>query len=166
MKLLRPPSLAAFLFFALFVILSLPSLCSLCLCGSIQSGGEPRRFVYPGGDGKLVYETDRRGNRIPDFSHCGYMGGGVPIPDVPVRVVVAPAKGDNGARIQAAIDYVTKLPADAQGVRGAVLLQAGRHEVAGSLRITAGGVVLRGQGQGPGGTVLVATGTDRRTLIR
>src|SRR5207244_2485139 len=50
--------------------------------------------------------------------------------------------------------------------RGAVLLLAGRHEVAGGLRLGAGGVVLRGQGQGPDGTVLVATGTDRRTLIR
>jgi hypothetical protein len=114
----------------------------------------------------LDYEADRRGNRIPDFSHCGYQGGGVPIPDVPVRVVVAPAKGDSGSRIQAALDYVARLPADAHGVRGAVLLQAGRHEIADSLRITTGGVVLRGQGQGADGTVLVATGTDRRTLIR
>ncbi len=122
--------------------------------------------VSPGKDGRLVYQPDRRGNRVPDFSHCGYQGGGAAIPDAPVRIVVSPAKGDNGPRIQAAIDYVSHLPADAQGVRGAVLLLAGRHEIAGGLHITTGGVVLRGQGQGPGGTVLVATGTDRRTLIR
>src|SRR5262245_47632431 len=60
-----------------------------------------RRFVYPGADGKLVHETDDRGNRIRDFSHCGYAGGGVAIPDGPVRVVVSPGKGDNGSRIQA-----------------------------------------------------------------
>jgi hypothetical protein len=125
-----------------------------------------RRFVYPGEDGKLVYDRDERGNRIPDFSHCGYGGGGMAIPDAPVRVTVQPVHGDNGPRIQAGIDYVSSLPADANGLRGTVLLLAGRHEVAGGLHITAGGVVLRGEGQGPDGTVLVATGTDRRTLIR
>jgi hypothetical protein len=127
---------------------------------------DPRRFIAPDESGRLVYEQDDRGNRIPDFSHCGYMGGGVAIPDVPVRVVVAPADGDDGPRIQAAIDHVAALPADSRGIRGAVLLLAGRHEVAGGLRIATGGVVLRGQGNGPGGTVLVASGTDRRTLIR
>ncbi|HEY7428620.1 MAG TPA: DUF6298 domain-containing protein [Gemmataceae bacterium] len=122
--------------------------------------------MYLGENGKLVYDRDERGNRIPDFSHCGYAGGGAAIPDVPVRVVVPPGRGDNGPRIQAAIDYVSGLPADANGLRGAVLLLAGRHEVVGGLRLTAGGVVLRGQGQGADGTVLMATGTDRRTLIR
>jgi hypothetical protein len=124
------------------------------------------RFVAQGKDGKLVYETDRRGDRVPDFSFCGYGGGGVAIPDVPVRVVVAPARGDNGPRIQAAIDHVSCLPPDRQGIRGAVLLLAGRHEVAGCLRITTSGVVLRGQGQGKDGTLLVATGIDRRPLIQ
>jgi hypothetical protein len=118
------------------------------------------------GSGRLVYEADGQGNRVPDFSHCGYGGGGVPIPDVPARVVVAPADGDDGPRLQAALDHVAGLPPDGRGVRGAVLLLAGRYEVAGSLRIAASGVVLRGQGDGPGGTVLVATGTSRRTLIQ
>jgi hypothetical protein len=141
-------------------------LAPLSLCGSLLAADEPRRFVSLGPNEKLVYATDERGNRVPDFSHCGYQGGGAAIPDVPVRVVVAPVKGDNGARIQAAIDYVSRLPADGQGLRGAVLLKAGRYEVAGGLRIAAGGVVLRGQGQGPNGTVLVAAGNDRRALIR
>src|SRR5258707_4809109 len=87
---------------------------SLCLCGSTQPPKGPRRFVSQGANNKLVYDTDARGNRIPDFSHAGYQGGGVAIPDAPVRVVVAPAKGeqDNTARIQAAIDYVAWLTAD------------------------------------------------------
>ncbi len=139
---------------------------SVWSCGVAQAADPSRRFVYLGADGKLVYDCDERGNRIVDFSHCGYAGGGSAIPDAPVRVVVPPACGDNGPRIQAAIDYVSTLPADASGLRGAVLLLAGRHEVAGSLRLAVSGVVLRGQGQGPDGTVLVATGTDRRTLIR
>lgn len=101
-----------------------------------------------------------------DFSHCGYAGGGVPIPDAPVRVTITPAEGDSTQRIQAALDYVAQLPADARGLRGAVLLLRGRHEVADSLRISATGVVLRGQGQGSEGTLLVATGKERRTLIQ
>src|SRR5881628_473503 len=117
-------------------------------------------------DGHLVYDQDQRGNRVPDFSHCGYAGGDRPIPDAPVRVVVSPEKGDSTARIQKAIDYVASLPPDASGLRGAVLLLKGRHEVLGSLLLNASGVVLRGQGMGEGGTALVAEGEDRRTLIR
>jgi hypothetical protein len=120
------------------------------------------RLVHPGADGRLVYVADPRGNRIPDFSHAGY-GGGAAIPDVPVRVVVPPRPGDNGPRIQAAIDYVSGLPPDPSGFRGAVLLFAGRHGVAGHLRLGASGVVLRGQGRD---TVLVGTGTDRRAVIQ
>ena len=135
-----------------------------------RGGAAPKRpeapSVLPDKQGRLAYQLDRRGNRVPDFSSCGYRRGAVAIPDVPVRVVVSPGKGDNGPRIQAAIDYVSGLPADAEGVRGAVLLLAGRHEIAGGLHITTAGVVLRGQGEAPGGTVLVATGTDRRTLLR
>ncbi len=101
-----------------------------------------------------------------DFSVCGYAGGGVRIPDVPVRVAVPPGRGDSTARIQAAIDHVSRLRADEQGLRGAVLLLAGRHEVSGCLRITTDGVVLRGQGMGRDGTLLLATGTDRRPLIQ
>src|SRR5437870_5187055 len=89
---------------------------SLCLCGSTQPQTAPRRFVSQGANNKLVYDTDARGNRIPDFSHAGYQGGGVAIPDAPVRVIVTPGKGDNTARIQAAIDYVAGLPPDAQGL--------------------------------------------------
>src|SRR5262249_46291350 len=75
-----------------------------------------KRFVYAGADGRLVYDADARGDRIPDFSHAGY-GGGAAIPDVPVRVTVPPASGDSGARIQAAIDYVAGLQADEKGFR-------------------------------------------------
>jgi hypothetical protein len=123
-------------------------------------------IISAGADGRLVYDADERGNRVPDFSNCGYAGGDQPIPNTPVRIVVAPASGDETARIQKALDYVAGLPPDAGGIRGAVLLLKGRHEVLGSLQITNSGVILRGQGVGGEGTVLVATGQDRRTLIR
>src|SRR5436309_13689516 len=89
---------------------------------------EPQ-YVGPGKDGRLVYDVDARGNRVPDFSHCGYAGGGVAIPDVPIRVRVPAKPGDATARIQTAIDHVAQLPADAHGLRGAVLNEAGRDEV-------------------------------------
>jgi hypothetical protein len=140
------------------------------ILGSILAAHAAPKKVSPiisaGPDGTLVYEADDHGNRVPDFSTCGYAGSDRPIPDVPIRVVVSPMSGDETARIQKAIDYVASLPADTNGVRGAVLLLKGRHEILGALQITNSGVVLRGQGMDESGTVLVATGTDRRTLIR
>lgn len=138
------------------------------LCASTLHAAPRDRspVVSLGRDGRLAYDTDVRGNRVPDFSHCGYAGADRAIPDAPVRVVVAPKRGDSTVRIQQAIDYVTTLPADSNGLRGAVLLLKGRHEMLGGLRITNSGVVLRGQGIGAKGTVIVAAGLDRRTLIR
>ena len=68
-------------------------------------------WVHPGPDGKLVYKTTAAGDRIMDFSHAGYMGGGVALPDVPVKRTVEPSGGeDDTAAIQAAIDEVSALP--------------------------------------------------------
>jgi hypothetical protein len=122
-------------------------------------------WVQSGADGKLVYKTDAQGNRIPDFSNVGYRGGGVPLPDVPVVVTVEPAPGDATARIQAAIDEVSKRSADAAGHRGAVLIKKGRYPISGTLRLHTSGVVLRGEGQEESGTVLIATGATQRSLI-
>ena len=133
---------------------------------SVAAPKGPPPIVATGADGHLIYDADTRGNRVPDFSSCGFAGGDKPIPDVPVRVVVSPIAGDETARIQEAIDYVASLPADSNGGRGAVLLLTGRHEILGGLQITNSGVVLRGQSAGEAGTILVAAGNDRRTLIR
>jgi hypothetical protein len=127
-------------------------------------------LVYPGPNGQLVYVPDAQGNTIPDFSNVGYLSGTVPLPgtagtpEVPVKAVVQPPAGgaDAGAAIQAAIDLVSKLPPDANGFRGAVLLKAGEYRIRGQIKISTSGVVLRGEGIGPTGTVLRATGTDQR----
>ena len=47
-----------------------------------------------------------------------------------------------------------------------MLLAPGQFDVAGQLRISTSGVVLRGSGAGGGGTTLRATGTDRRAVVR
>lgn len=104
------------------------------------------------------------GHSLPDFSRAGYGGGGVRLPEAPVRVTLAPQPdGDDGARIQAALDEVGKLPADARGLRGAVVLKAGTYRVAESVALKTGGVVLRGEGEDK--TTIVATGKKKRTLI-
>ena len=113
---------------------------------------------------KLVYAPDLLGNRIPDFSYCGYMASEKPIPAVPVKIIVPVTKGDATLRIQSALDYVASLPPDANGFRGAVLLQKGSYEVSGQLLITASGVVLRGSGVNE--TTLIGAGTARSTLIK
>jgi len=121
--------------------------------------------VYPDGTGTLIYAPDELGNRIPDFSYCGYMGGGVPIPDVPVAITIEPVDGDDDENIQAAIDHVSSLPLNPDGFRGAVLLKSGTYEVRGSVRISDSGVVLRGEGDGEDGTVILGVGTEQRKLI-
>ena len=99
-------------------------------------------------DGSLTYQEDENRNRIPDFSHAGYRGGGVAIPDIPVRATLSPIDGDNTSHIQDAIDAVSAMDADSEGFRGAVLLEAGRYPVSGQLFVHTSGVVLRGIGDG------------------
>lgn len=123
-------------------------------------------WVRAGADGRLAYRADDRGNTIPDFSRAGYGGGGVALPDLPVVETLSPvAAGDDGARIQAALDAIGARPADARGFRGALLLKRGTYRVEGTLSIQAGGVVLRGEGDDADGTVIRATGKKQRTLL-
>jgi hypothetical protein len=115
-------------------------------------------------NGQIAYTPDSLGNQIPDFSFAGYMAGERLIPEVATKVVVSPVNGDATLPIQSAIDYVSSLPLDKNGVRGTVLLQKGTYKVGGQLKISSSGVVLRGSGVNQ--TTVVGTGTDRQTLIR
>lgn len=125
-------------------------------------------------NGKLVYTPyanegqTNAVNVIPDFSNCGYMGGGVVLPDVPVKKTISPVEGDDRLNIQDAIDYVSGLTPDANGFRGAVYLNPGTYDVNGELYIKTSGVVLRGAGQGKDGTILkdtALTANDFLTVI-
>jgi hypothetical protein len=119
--------------------------------------------------GKLVYSKDGKGNRLPDFSHVGYHSGEKSIPYVPVTMTLEPRIGDDTKAIQGALDELAVLPLDKAGIRGALLLKRGVYLVNGTLAITHGGIVLRGEGDGLDGTVIIATGYDemkyRRALI-
>jgi hypothetical protein len=101
------------------------------------------KWVYTSSDGRLRYGADARGNRIMDFSHAGFKGGGVALPAISAARTVTVESGDSTARIQAAIDEVSKLPRQADGFRGAVMLARGTYQVDGQLKIAASGVVLR-----------------------
>lgn len=148
---------------------------ALVVCGLLYAGDtyaqktkvpKPVPPLEAGKDGRLVYSPDSLGNRIPDFSYAGYMAGSSAIPDAPAKVTVPLKSGDATRRIQAALDYIAALPANKNGLKGAVLLEKGVYEVSGSLFIRSGGVVLRGSGAGDGGTVLFSKGKERETLIR
>jgi len=115
---------------------------------------------------KLQYSFNKKGDRIPDFSYCGYRASEEAIPVIPTRVVVSPDGKDATAKIQAALDYVGQLPMDHNGFRGAVLLDKGVFKVEGQLLLNYSGVVLRGSGVGEEGTVLLGMGQTRETLIR
>ena len=120
-------------------------------------------------NGRLTYPADGNGNRIPDFSHAGYKGGGVPLPtNLPVRVTVSPIACDDTANIQAAIDQVGSLAVQPDGYRGTVLLAAGVYDIAGTLRLNQSGVVLAGVGDGDASatnTLLRRTGTSLADVI-
>ena len=127
-------------------------------------------WVYPGPGGRLIARPDALGNRILDESGVGYKGGLVPLPStnvVPVKITVTPVAGDNVSNIQAAINYVSTLPLDANGFRGAVLLSNGVYQCASTINIKASGVVLRGMSSNTNGsgTVLRATATTQYTLV-
>jgi hypothetical protein len=119
--------------------------------------------------GKLVYEKDAKGNRLPDFSHVGYHSGEKAIPDVPVRMTLKPTEGDDTKRIQDALDKLGKRPQNKNGHRGALLLKRGVYRVEGTLKMSHSGIVLRGEGSGPDGTLVIATGYGdpkyKRTLL-
>jgi hypothetical protein len=119
-------------------------------------------------NGRLFYPADANGNRIPDYSHAGYKGGGVPLPAVPVVLTLSPVPGDDTASIQAAIDQAGTLPVQANGYRGTVLLTAGVYDVAGTVRVNKSGVVLSGAGDGADpatNTIIRRTGTSTATVI-
>src|SRR5689334_14941240 len=108
------------------------------------------RRLFLGIPATLALAQDRADAGLPDFSNCGYGGGGVELPNIPVRTTLKPAAGDATARIQAALDG-----------GGGILLAKGEYEIGGTLRIAKSGTVLRGED----GVTLRATGTKPRAVI-
>lgn len=122
------------------------------------------------GNGRLrYYTTSAQGDKIPDFSFCGYKNG----EDIThistqyaIKKVLAPQpSGDDTVRIQTAIDEIEAMPVNSNGFRGALLLKDGTYRVSSTLWIEKSGVVIRGEGDDDGGTVILAQGTDKYVVF-
>lgn len=141
--------------FLLFVVLSVLG----CAGRSNNQASEDNQihaaqseWVYPGKDGKLMYKKTNKGDRIMDFSYAGYMGGGVALPVVPVKITLSPSGADDTENIQSAIDQISAMPLD-EKFRGAVALEPGVFTISSPIHISASGVVLKGGGSGLNGNV-------------
>ena len=139
-----------------FVVL----VCLLSLSQCIK--GQTTSLVSFDTNGKLVYQSDEKGNRIPDFSGVGYKNSEVEIPQVPVVKTVNAVAGDNYTNVQNAINEVAAMPLQANGLRGAILFKSGTYAMSKSVNVTASGIVLRGEGIT---TNFRATGTTQYTLV-
>lgn len=151
-----------------FVVYAATFVLAVFAVAHLDAAEQPNsRLVATGPAGKLIYTpyTDQ-GDQLPDFSWCGYRGGGVALPRLPVKVTLEPLpEGDNHKRIQSAIDTVAALPLDENGFRGAVLLKRGTYRVGSMLTIEKSGIVLRGEGDGEDGTVLIASAPKKYFVI-
>src|SRR4030095_16076340 len=132
-------------------------LCFVSINFCIAQSSAKSQWVYPNSQGKLTYKTLDRGDKIMDFSYAGYLGGGVSIPSVPVKITLSPLAGDNTDTIQNAINEVSKMKM-VNGFRGTVLLRPGKYDCERTLKINASGVVLRGSGSGTAGRIVTLTG--------
>lgn len=123
------------------------------------------KLVSVDSNGRLIYTPDSKGNVVPDFSGVGYMNSEAPIPIVAVVKTVNAIAGDNLANIQNAINEVSALAPDVNGFRGTILFKSGTYKISDSITISAGGIVLRGEGFDGTGTNFVATKTSQHNLI-
>lgn len=113
---------------------------------------------YPVVESDYMPSRQQTGDMIPDFSRVGYRWGDRAILDVAVVETLTPPSdgGDATALIQQAIDRTQS---------GAILLKRGVYRISGTIRINRSGIVLRGEGEGEDGTLLVAAGTTKRDLV-
>lgn len=118
----------------------------LLLTGAGNSAQSQQNSALWGSNGEL---WDSLG-RLPDYSYAGYHSGEVDIPAVAVATNVSDFGAipnddrDDSAAIQAAIDATTN---------GAVLVPPGSYRLESPITIRKSGVVIRGSGDGPGGTI-------------
>jgi len=114
---------------------------------------------------KIIYIPDSAGNIIPDFSYCGYKNGCFDFSSPEIKAFVKWADGDMTQTIQSAIDYVGSLPL-LNGFRGTIVIDTGIFKINGQLKINSSGIVIKGRTVNNKTTTLLATGYDRRILIK
>lgn len=136
-------------------IVCIPLFLKACLLGTLlyalpysMFSQEVSAIVYKDENGCLRYVADAENNYIPDFSYAGYKNGEEVIPEVATIRTLSPIDGDNTVHIQTVLDEIAALPANEEGIRGALLLEAGSYEIHGTIIIRESGIVLRGVGAG------------------
>ena len=147
-------------------------------------------IVVPNIDGTLTYTTwsthdslargtvgetghELLGNIMPDFSGVGFREGREDIPFLDssnsyVYRLHPNSIGDDTERINAAITHVGNQPIrEEHGFRGVVELASGTFRISGEqgILLNQSGVVLRGSGQGPDGTILLYTHRPGDTVL-
>lgn len=133
-----------------------------CPAGFAQPGQS--KFIQVGKDGSLKYLPDEKGNIIPDFSNVGYYHGREVLPAMNAVTTISPGP-DAAKNIQVAIDKLSAAPVGKNGFRGMILLKKGTYQIPSTLTIKASGIVLRGEGDNPEGTKLIATYQEQKPLI-
>lgn len=125
------------------------------------------KLMEIGKDGKLIYHPyTEKGDILPDFSSCGYMGGGVALPYVNVVITInSPSGADDTRMIQSVIDSVSKLEKQQDGFRGTILIKKGIYRISSPIKIVDSGIVLRGEGNVKNGTVFLATSPRKYNVI-
>ncbi len=146
----------------LLILLFLP----LSLCSQIWQSS----LVNIDTSGHLTYFPDSNNFIIPDYSVVGYKGNGVlDIPSsIPIVHTINPIAGDNTNHIQSAINYVSSLPIQSNGFRGALKLNAGTYYTSNTLTLRASGVVIYGDGDGAtssSNTIIHCTSTSQIAML-
>lgn len=151
------------------------SLVALLVVGSLGFAGPGEvctALRLEGTNQGLKYTVNSLGDRIPDFSYCGYEASQQPIPIVDPQIVLMPSGADDTRRIQAALDSLASsvdrlLPSESDGQvwRGALVLAPGEYRISSTIYLWGAGLVLRGSGTSDQPSVIVATGTSRRPMI-
>ena len=102
------------------------ALVAALLCAFVSPApalARPAISVRAGADGQLTYTPDAAGNRVIDFSHAGYGGGGEPIPSVPAVISVSASTLpplDDRARIQRLYLLAANRPAEPDATASAL----------------------------------------------
>jgi hypothetical protein len=137
---------------------------SAFLANTLPLTAQTNTWVNVGTDGKLVYKTTAKGDKVPDYSGVGYRNSEEEIPDLlstlPADriITIATGSGDRAPAIRSAI-VTLKTKTLLNGFRGVIKFNAGTYEVATTVVIDASGIVLIGAGSGSGGTVINYTYT-------
>lgn len=150
-----------------FLIQSFLCLSYFLFCAK-PSGGQSLVFLKENRLEYIPYANEGQTNSvniIPDFSFAGFKKGGVKLPEVPVVMTLHPKSGDCTEMIQQAIDELSKKPLEQNDLRGALLLTKGVYRVDGTLTLSASGIIVRGEGNGTDGTVLIAGKKEKHDFI-